>query len=130
MKLFSMMLANPGCLNTLKTAVQKILNPVLIIACLVGIIYAIWVGITFAKADSADQRKEAKNKLITVIVGIVAGGALIALFYWLAWMIDKEKIHFDFTDTQYENSEKGNNISPLGIINFAKNQLMWIRSFF
>ncbi len=85
----------PSWLNTLTNVATKILNPILIIACLVGVIYAIWIGVTFAKADSADQRKEAKNKLITVIVGIVAAGALIALFYWLKYLLIKEDITED-----------------------------------
>ena len=84
----------PAWVNTLVNAVQYVLNPILIVACLVGIVYAIWVGITFAKADSSDQRKEAKQKLITVIVGVVAALALIVLFYWLMWMIKNGKLSF------------------------------------
>lgn len=90
----------PDWVGTLITAVNNILNPVLIVACLVGIIYAIWVGITFAKADSSDQRKEAKQKLITVIIGIVAAIALIILFYWLMYMIQHGKITFGWTENK------------------------------
>ncbi len=97
---FSMFLNTPTWVTTLKNATTKVLNPILIIACLAGIIYAIWVGITFAKAEDANSRKEAKTKLITVIVGIVASIALIVLFYWFAWMIEKGKIDFDFLNEQ------------------------------
>ncbi len=90
----------PGWVDTLISAVKYVLNPALIVACLVGIIYAIWVGITFAKADSSDQRKEAKQKLITVIVGIVAAIALIILFYWLMYMIQHGKFNFGWTENK------------------------------
>ena len=87
----------PGWVDTLIKAVNYVLNPILIVASLVGIIYAIWVGITFAKADNSDQRKEAKQKLITVIIGIVAAVALIILFYWLMYMIQHGKFSFGWT---------------------------------
>ena len=88
----------PGWVDTLLSGVKYVLNPALIVACLVGIIYSIWVGITFAKADSSDQRKEAKQKLITVIVGVVATVALIILFYWLLFMIEHGKFDFGWTE--------------------------------
>ena len=87
----------PGWVDNLINAVNYVLNPILIVASLVGIIYAIWVGITFAKADNSDQRKEAKQKLITVIIGIVAAVALIILFYWLVYMIKHGKFSFGWT---------------------------------
>lgn len=69
-------------------AIMKVLNPVLIVVALAGIIYAIWVGIKFVKAEDKSARDEAKAKLISVIVGIVVTLVLIALFYWLALNID------------------------------------------
>lgn len=96
-----------GWVKVVIDAVEKVLNPILIIAALVGVIYAIWVGITFAKADSADQRKEAKQKLLTVITGIGATLALIVLFYWLIYMIEAGKIHFSWlSDNADYNTNK------------------------
>ena len=69
-------------------AIMKVLNPVLIVVALAGIIYAIWVGIKFVRAEDKSARDEAKAKLISVIVGIVVTLVLIALFYWLALNID------------------------------------------
>ncbi len=92
----------PGWVETLTDAVNYVLNPILIVASLVGIIYAIWVGITFAKADNSDQRKEAKQKLITVIIGIVAAVALIILFYWLVYMIKAGKFSFNWTQNHVD----------------------------
>ena len=70
--------------ETLVKAIFKILGPVLTLVAVAGIIYAIVVGVKFAKADDKSQRDEAKQKLITVIVGIVVTAVLIALFYWVA----------------------------------------------
>ena len=78
-----------GWLDTLVGAVLNLINPVLIVASVAGIIYAIWVGIKFVRADEKGQREEAKAKLIMVIVGVVVIILLIALFYFLAFNIDK-----------------------------------------
>jgi len=77
----------PDWVVTLVNAVLDILNPILILVAVAGIIYAIVVGVKFAKADDKSARDEAKQKLITVIVGIVVTAVLIALFYWIAGSI-------------------------------------------
>ena len=73
-----------GWVTTLTNAMTKVLVPILSLVAFAGIIYAIVVGIRFAKADDKSQRDEAKQKLITVIVGIVVTAVLIALFFFLA----------------------------------------------
>ena len=105
----------PAWMNGLLNAVTKVLNPILIIACLAGIIYAIWVGITFVKADDQSARKEAKQKLITVITGIVATVALIALFYWLTYMIKNGKIYFSWLE------DKANSQTAVSLANNVVN---------
>ncbi len=120
--LMSMMLDVPSWVNTLYSAVNNILNPILIVACLVGIIYSIWVGITFAKADSSEERKEAKQKLITVIVGIVAAAVLIILFYWLVWALKNNK--FDIASwadsgSVFDSYDTDSAISPLSTSTIA-----------
>ena len=77
-----------GWLNTLVSAVLNFINPILIVASVAGIVYAIWVGIKFVRADEKTAREEAKQKLIMVIVGVVVVILLIALFYFLAFNID------------------------------------------
>lgn len=62
-------------------AVDKILVPILIIACSVGMIYAIVVGIKMMKAEDKNGREEAKAKLINIAISIVAIAVLIGLFY-------------------------------------------------
>ena len=86
--------------ETLVKAIFKILGPVLTLVAVAGIIYAIVVGVKFAKADDKSQRDEAKQKLITVIVGIVVTAVLIALFYWVSiniteWIADIDSDRVD-----------------------------------
>lgn len=91
----SLLMAIPAWVNTLTDAMTTVINPVLIVVATAGIIYAIWVGIKFVKAEDKSARDEAKQKLISVIVGIVVMGLLIALFYWLAYAIRNGIISFD-----------------------------------
>ena len=77
----------PRWVEVLTTAVGNIINPILILVATAGIIYAVVVGVKFAKAEDKSAREEAKQKLITVIVGIVVTGALIAVFWWLQWAL-------------------------------------------
>ena len=106
----------PAWMNGLLTAVTNVLNPILIIACLSGINYAIRICITFAKADDKNAREEAKQKLITFITGIVAAIALIALFYWLTYMIRQGKIYFSWLEQKATDST-----SKSAILSYANN---------
>ena len=73
----------PSWLKALIDAISNFINPILILVATAGIIYAIVVGVKFARAEDKGQRDEAKQKLITVIIGIVVTAVLIALFMWL-----------------------------------------------
>lgn len=86
--------AVPGWVTTLTNAVSNVINPILIIAATAGIIYAIWVGVKFVRAEDKSARDEAKQKLIYVIIGIVVTLVLIALFYWLSYAIRNGQINF------------------------------------
>ena len=77
----------PKWLTELVKGVKYVINPILILATLAGTIYAIVVGVKFVKADSKDEREEAKQKLISVIIGVVVTLALIIAFYWLSTAI-------------------------------------------
>lgn len=85
----------PSWITTLTDAMTNVINPILIVVATAGVIYAIWVGIKFVRAEDKGAREEAKAKLISVIVGIVVTGVLIALFYWLAYAIKSGVIRFD-----------------------------------
>lgn len=85
----------PQWVTTLTNAMTNVINPILIIVATAGIIYAVWVGIKFVRAEDKSARDEAKAKLISVIVGIVVTGLLIALFYWLSYAMTKGIIKFN-----------------------------------
>ena len=89
MNSLALMLIDTGIdwLDPIVNALISIINPVLIVLAVAGILYAIVVGIKFMKAEDKSARDEAKQKLITVIVGIVVVIVLIALFYFLAFNI-------------------------------------------
>ena len=92
----NMLLALPGWMTTLITAMKNVINPILILCAIAGTVYAIVIGVKFVKADSKDEREEAKQKLISVIVGIVVTLVLILAFYWLAYAIENNQIQLDF----------------------------------
>ena len=89
---------------TLSTALKNVINPILILVATAGIIYAIVVGIKFVKAEDKGQRDEARQKLISVIIGIAVTAALIALFYWLTWALDDGGLFSDITSLIPESS--------------------------
>ena len=88
----SLLLETPTWVTTLTTAMKSLIGPILILAATAGIIYAIVVGVKFVKADDKSARDEAKQKLISVIIGIVVTLLLIAFFYWLAWAMENGKV--------------------------------------
>lgn len=71
---------NSGWIVDLITAVEWILWIALILVGACGAVYAIYVGVKMARADSSDQREEAKKRLINIIVSIVVTIALILFF--------------------------------------------------
>jgi len=97
-------------------AVTNILPPILIIACSVGMIWAVVVGIKMMKADDKAARDEAKAKLINIAISIVAIAVLIGLFYALSNWLQNEG---------QAEAEKGfgifSNVNPLmNTINLVK----------
>jgi len=80
-------------------AVDAILVPLLIIACSIGMIWAVVLGIKMMKADDKAARDENKAKLINIAISIVAVAVLIGLFYALtSWLDGKDagKLKGDF----------------------------------
>lgn len=71
---------NWGWLSTLLGVVDTILWVVLILVGAVGAIYAVYVGVKMARADSAEAREESKKRLINIIVSIAVTAGLILFF--------------------------------------------------
>lgn len=85
-------------LATLLNTLNTILWVVLILVGAAGAIYAIYVGVKMARADSAEQREEAKKRLINVIVSIAVTIGLILFFNILLPGILSELGVFDSMD--------------------------------
>ena len=66
-------------LGPILDVLQAALLPLLIIIGTAGSIYAIILGVNFARAESADKREEAKKRMINAIVGIVVMIALLVI---------------------------------------------------
>ena len=65
--------------------VKKILGPILTVIGVAAVIYAIYLGVMYAKAESADKRKEVQGRLVGAVIGaviIVVGATLCFALDW------------------------------------------------
>lgn len=65
--------------------IQNILAPVFTVIGVVAVIYAIYLGIMYAKAEDAGKRKEIQGRLIGACIGaviIIAGATLCFALDW------------------------------------------------
>ena len=76
--------------ETITSAVDSVLWPLLIVVGAAGTIYAVVLGVNMARADSTEKREEAKKRLINVIIGIAIMIALILFFKLLTSTIIPE----------------------------------------
>lgn len=67
-------------ISTLLSSISWILWVALILVGACGAVYAIYIGVKMARADSSEQREEAKKRLINIIVAIIVTIALILFF--------------------------------------------------
>lgn len=91
------------------TAVSNILVPLLVIACSIGMVWAIIVGIKMIKADDKTKRDENKQQLINIAISLVATAVLIGLFYALMNWIDGKTS----AELQQDFDIFASNVSPL-----------------
>ncbi len=66
----------PGLMNILTMVMWVVLG----LVGAAGGIYAVYVGIKMARADSAEQREENKKRLINILLSLVAVAVLILIF--------------------------------------------------
>ena len=90
----------PGWLKTILAEVYDLINslivPILIIVATVGIIYSIVLGVNYAKAETSDQKEEAKKRIINVVVGVL----LMIVLMMLLWLfINNAATIFGWTET-------------------------------
>ena len=96
------MLLDGAWYDVIVNAVDKIIGPILIVMCSIGIIYAVVIGVKMMKAESKEDRENNKARLINIAITIVAVLCLIAIFYALRAYVSKtENVDNikDFVDT-------------------------------
>ena len=71
--------------DTFAGLLQKIIGPVLIVLGSAAALYAIYLGVMYAKAEDANKRKEVQGRLIGAAIGIVIILLGIVLIYSLDW---------------------------------------------
>ena len=69
-------------LKVLVRLIDQFLPVAMILLGLVGSIYAIVVGVRYAKSENEEQRNEAKKKLINAAIGILIG-LVIMITMWV-----------------------------------------------
>jgi len=60
-------------------SINVVLYPILILVGSAGLIYAVYLGVNLARADSADKQQEAKKRMINALIGLASIIALILL---------------------------------------------------
>ena len=102
-------------LSQLLTAMSTVLWVLLILVGAAGSIYAIYVGVKMARADSQEQRDENKKRLINIIISIVVVIVLILFFNtFLPMILDA----FGVFENMGNVSEEGNVSEGTAILNF------------
>ena len=74
-----------GPANAMMDLFRKILGPVLMVIGIAAVIYAIVLGINYAKAEDAEARKKVQGRLIGALIGaviIIAGATLCLTLKW------------------------------------------------
>lgn len=76
--------------SVIVNAVNKIIGPILIVFCSIGVIYAVVIGVKMMKAESKEDRENNKARLINIAITIVAVVCMIAIFYALQAFLKKD----------------------------------------
>ena len=71
--------------NAFAGLMKNVLGPVLIVIGAAAALYAIYLGVMYAKAEDANKRKEVQGRLIGAAIGVVIIIVGIALVYAINW---------------------------------------------
>lgn len=83
---------------TMYNIINSLVVPIIIMVAVIGIIYSIVLGVNYARAETSDQKEEAKKRIINVVVGALLMIVLMLLL-WLFinnasdifdWVVDPE----------------------------------------
>lgn len=101
-----------GILDTCYSIITDLIVPILIITATVGIIYSIVLGVNYARAETSDQKEEAKKRIINVVVGAL----LMIVLMMLLWLfITNADVIFKWTENPDSKSNTAKLISNLFI---------------
>ncbi len=104
-------------LKPLMSTLSTVLWVLLALVGAAGGIYALYVGIKMARADSADQREENKKRLINIVVSIVVVIVLIIFFNtFLPMILGAFNVFQDVTkdpETQNPGGTVGNALATI-----------------
>ncbi len=67
------------------TVIEKVMGPILTVIGVLAVVYAVYLGVQYAKAEDADARKKVQGRLIGALIGaviIVAGAVLCFAIKW------------------------------------------------
>jgi hypothetical protein len=64
---------------------KNILGPVLLIIGSAAVLFAIYLGVMYAKAEDANKRKEVQGRLIGAVIGVVIIIVGVTLCYAINW---------------------------------------------
>ena len=74
-----------GVANGMNDLMKKILGPVLTVVGVMAIVYAIYLGVMYAKAEDANKRKEVQGRLIGACIGATIIIVVVTLCFSIDW---------------------------------------------
>lgn len=86
----------------LNQILKKIVGPILSAIGIAAVLYAIYLGVMYAKAESADKRKEVQGRLI----GAVIGAVIIIVATTLCFALNWAQIYWSFTGEKHDYTSK------------------------
>lgn len=98
-----------GIAEGMKDLMQKILGPVLMVIGVLAVVYAVYLGVMYAKAEDASKRKEVQGRLI----GALVGAAIIVVGIALCYAIDWVEVFNSFSDNDVDTEGKTTTIANL-----------------
>ena len=75
-----------GVATGISGLVKSILGPVLTVIGVAAVLYAIYLGVMYSKAESADTRKEVQGRLIGACIGAVIIVVAVTLCFAIKWV--------------------------------------------
>jgi len=91
-------------LDIFSQLLKEFLLPVIIGGSIIGAVYALWLGIQYARTEG-DARKEAQKRIINFIIGIVS---LIVLFLLLRIYTEQAENLINWLEESILSKQAGN----------------------